>query len=151
MNVRRVLEGIINDWEGAGFSIQEVDNEYGRVYANVSYAKLYGDRQFDINVHVYASGAIHVTFGLGVVHVTKKGYVLDLLNTFNIESSWFKGYCTDHDENYESLVELHFSMFEALTHEPDEKIVGDYAYFAIGRLLDEDMANMIEEILDELE
>ena len=40
MNVRRVLEGIINDWEGAGFSIQEVDNEYGRVYANVSYAKL---------------------------------------------------------------------------------------------------------------
>ena len=58
------------------------------VIDNVSYAKLYGDRQFDINVHVYASGAIHVTFGLGVVHVTKKGYVLDLLNTFNIESSW---------------------------------------------------------------
>ena len=148
MNVRRVLDTIIDEWSGAGFEIQELENDYGRIWASVTYAKLYGDRNFSINVYVYGSGAVHVTIGLGTVHVTRKGYLLDLMNEFNIRESWFKGYVAEEDSDYECIVELHFSMFEALTEAPNEKMVVDYAGFAIGLLLDEDMAESLEEILD---
>lgn len=151
MNVRRVLDRITDEWSGAGFELQELESDFGRIFASVTYNKLYGDRSFGINVYVYGSGAVHVTINLGFLHVTRKGYVVDLLNDFNNECSWFKGYCTEEDENYECFVELHFAMFESMTEEPNEQMVVDYAGFAIGQLLDEDMANMIEDILEELD
>ena len=42
-------------------------------------------------------------------------------------------------------------MFESMTEVPNEQMVVDYAGFAIGQLLDEDMAAMIEDILNELD
>ena len=58
MNVRRVLDRITDEWSGAGFELQELESDFGRIFASVTYNKLYGDRSFGINVYVYGSGAV---------------------------------------------------------------------------------------------
>lgn len=151
MNIRRLSNEIMNDWQGAGFEVMEMESDFARLWASVVYRKLYGDRSFGINVYLYGSGALHVTINVGSVHVSKKGYLLDLVNTFNIDSAWFKAYVSEEDEDYQCFVELHFATFESLTHEPNEKIVSDYASFAIGRLLEENMEEMLRDILDYLD
>ena len=37
MNVRRVLDRITDEWSGAGFELQELESDFGRIFASVTY------------------------------------------------------------------------------------------------------------------
>ncbi len=151
MNLRRLCDEIIEYWSGPEFEILESDSEHFRICASVGYEKFYGDRSIDLEVYVYATGALHVFFTIGTYNYMYKNSFYEKLNEFNRKCAWFKAYVGEENSNGDCEVSLHYSLFETLTEEPNEQRVLDFVNFGIGQLLDENFYNDLEDILDELD
>lgn len=139
MNLKKLSALIQKEWSHIDFEIKKLTSDRLDMNCNIV-AKNYFDDGVLCKLTAYTSGTMHITFTFDNLEPTM--HSLDLINTFNDNSSWFSAYITNINDN--NFLELHYSGIGSA----DEKEMSKIFTFVLNRLISDDTMEYLKPLTE---
>lgn len=139
MNLNIVKEQLLKIGEKISLQVEEQDTQKLTLHTEIQ-AKQYFNSTVYLRIVVFSSGTLHVFFTFYEIDSTYDN--LYLINAFNSENPWFRGYITNI--NNKDYFELHYA---AIAIENEQSVV-DVVGYLLTELLKENTLKYLQPIVN---
>ena len=139
MNLKTVKEQLLEMGKSIGLQVQEENAQSISLHAQII-AKDYFENSIYCRVTVFDSGTFHMFLTFDEMERTYDNFYL--INHFNSEHPWFKGYIDNINDK--DFFELHYS---SLALKDEEEVVNVFGYL-LNNLIKEETLNLLKPIIN---